>query len=141
MTPELVITAIATFLAGLLSKIVYDWLKGGRRKNPGNHNNHKNPNTSVIVAEVGSVYDLLEKAITELSAIKEATIWLRDIHNNMDPVTGQPRWYVTPLVAEIKGMREDLDDSLKLERKNRDLLLSLVPRTRDGTDPSIGGGT
>lgn len=143
MTTELVVTAIVTFAAGLFSKIVFDWLKAGRngrngrKKNPGNPGN---PNgTSIILTEINGVASFLEEMVSELKEIKTIVLWSKQIQDSIDPNTGQPRWYNTGLVAEIKRMRRDLNDSLKLERKNRDLLLTLVPRARDGTDPGIRG--
>ena len=136
MSAELIITAVATFIAGLVTKIVFDWFKGGRKKNPGNN---ANPGTSTILTEINGMYSLLEEMVTELKGIKETVLWSKQIQNSIDPVTGQPRWYNTGLVTEIQGMRKSLDDSLRLERKNRELLLSVLTRARDGTDPNIGG--
>lgn len=119
MSTEIVLTGVISLASGVLAKIVFDWLKNGRGKK-------NNPN------------GLFKEMLGELREIKDAVLWSNRIHDNMDPMTGQPRWYNTGLVQEVKGMKDVLADTLKLERKNREMLLRMWAHMTGGTDP---GGT
>lgn len=122
MNPEAIITGAISLVAGLMIKIIFDWLKYGR-----NGRKKNNPN------------GVLKDMLSELKEIKEVCHWSKDIHNNMDPNTGQPRWYVTGIANDIRGVKEGLSENLKLMRKNQEMLLRVWARLTGGTDPGFSG--
>ena len=108
MNSEMVLTALAGIGVGLISKIVFDWFKGNR--------NNKQ-------------FKLLEKLLVEMADIKRDVVWTREIHDSLDPVTGQPRWFFP---ADIKKV---LEGNHKILKKIHNLLFRLWVKTTGGTDP------
>jgi len=119
MSTEVVLSGIVGLIAGLVGKIIFDWVRYGRNNPKGNPN--------------GTLHDML----AELRTIKDTVLWSKQIQDSMDPNTGQPRWYNTGLTQEVRSVKYLLKDSLKLERRNREMLLRIWARMTGSTDPGV----
>jgi hypothetical protein len=112
MDTNIILYILAGIFVGVISKIVFDWFKGNR--------NNKQ-------------FKILEDMLKEIKEIKTDVAWTRDVHDNDDPITGQPRWFFP---SDMKGL---LEANHKILKKIHNLLYRLWVKTTGGTDPGDNG--
>jgi hypothetical protein len=111
-----------TAVAGVVGKIIFDWLKGGRRKRSASE-----------TATPAIVQSAVEDLCVKLEDIEDDVKWLRERHDKTDE-NGLPMWYVPRdltrfLIAsrERDGQQIELLNHIVSELKeHRNLLWDLL---------------
>ena len=120
MQTEQILLLVGGAVAGLITKIIFDWFKGNRRANG-------NKEFRDCLKELR---DFLEEVIGEIGEIKKDVVWMKNIHNNVDPITNQPRWYFT---ADMKKQMDNIEEMVKKVKE-----IQFRKWIKDGgTDPNI----
>jgi len=96
MTTEQILSLVGAAAFGLVSKIIFDWLKNGRKKNNPNHKFEK----------------LLERIATDIR-------WMKDAHAKVDQ-NGVPLWYVP------RDWKKQLDKIVKNTSHNSEMLRRIL---------------
>ena len=137
MTKDIATYITMAILVPLAGKIIWDWLKNGKKDNEKNtklvdsiksifndsvnrQSEKDNNKIEKFKDATRIIHDNQSKILVTLNAINESTKWLKEIHDNRDD-NGVPLWFYpkglhSELIRELEDLKKELRMSMDFLR-------------------------
>jgi hypothetical protein len=125
-TTEQILWMVGALFIGVVSKIVFDWLKNRNGKSK-KFTPINGLNLQIGLTRVEEALLRIEKV---LKTAQEDVKWTKEIHNSKGE-DGIPRWYVTDT------MKKQLAELVKSASRTEEMLRLMLRIHGEGTDPGV----